>query len=112
MVIYAGNDDMLADVLDLGEPGGMLTASHLFGEEMHRMVDEPEHRREIEAGLAGRLPRPGGRAAGLHRQGGAEHDRVPRRRARGCRTSSSTQPSSAIVRAMLERHGMLSVAAG
>ncbi|HET9102858.1 MAG TPA: 4-hydroxy-tetrahydrodipicolinate synthase [Solirubrobacteraceae bacterium] len=52
MMIYAGNDDMLADVLDLGEAGGILTGSHLFGEEMHRMVDEPEHRREIEAGLA------------------------------------------------------------
>ncbi len=51
MVIYAGNDDMLADVLDLGEPGGILTGSHLFGEEMHRMVDEPERRREIDAGL-------------------------------------------------------------
>jgi 4-hydroxy-tetrahydrodipicolinate synthase len=51
MVIYAGNDDMLADVLDLGEPGGILTGSHIFGDEMHRMVDEPERRREIEAGL-------------------------------------------------------------
>ena len=49
--IYAGNDDMLVDVLELGEPGGVLTASHLFGEEMHRMVDEPEHRRAIDAGL-------------------------------------------------------------
>ena len=43
---------MLADVLDLGEPGGMLVASHIFGEEMRRMVDEPEHRREIHDGLA------------------------------------------------------------
>jgi 4-hydroxy-tetrahydrodipicolinate synthase len=50
--IYAGNDDLLADVLDLGEPGGVLVASHLFGEEMHRMVDEPERRREIDEGLA------------------------------------------------------------
>ena len=50
--IYAGNDDLLADVLDLGEPGGILVASHLFGEEMHRMVDEPEHRREIDRSLA------------------------------------------------------------
>lgn len=49
--IYAGNDDLLADVLDLGEPGGILVASHLFGEEMHRMVDEPEHRREIDESL-------------------------------------------------------------
>ncbi len=51
MVIYAGNDDMLADVLDLGEPGGVLTGSHLFGEQMRRMVDEPEHRSEIDASL-------------------------------------------------------------
>jgi len=49
--VYAGNDDLLADVLDMGEAGGILVASHLFGEEMHRMVDEPERRREIDAGL-------------------------------------------------------------
>jgi 4-hydroxy-tetrahydrodipicolinate synthase len=49
--IYAGNDDLLADVLDLGEPGGILVASHLFGEEMRRMVDEPDLRREIDASL-------------------------------------------------------------
>jgi 4-hydroxy-tetrahydrodipicolinate synthase len=46
--IYAGNDDLLADVLDLGEAGGICVASHLFGEEMHRMVDEPDRRREID----------------------------------------------------------------
>ena len=50
--IYAGNDDLLADVLDMGEPGGILVASHLFGEEMHRMVDEPARRREIDESLA------------------------------------------------------------
>jgi 4-hydroxy-tetrahydrodipicolinate synthase len=49
--IYAGNDDMLADVLDLGEPGGILTGSHLFGDQMRRMLDEPEHRREIDVTL-------------------------------------------------------------
>jgi 4-hydroxy-tetrahydrodipicolinate synthase len=49
--IYAGNDDLLADVLDLGEAGGILVASHLFGDEMRRMVDEPERRREIDASL-------------------------------------------------------------
>jgi 4-hydroxy-tetrahydrodipicolinate synthase len=51
MVIYAGNDDMLVDVLELGEAGGILVASHLFGDEMRRMVDEPERRREIDASL-------------------------------------------------------------
>jgi 4-hydroxy-tetrahydrodipicolinate synthase len=49
--IYAGNDDLLADVLDLGEPGGILVASHLVGEEMRRMVDEPDRRHEIDRSL-------------------------------------------------------------
>jgi 4-hydroxy-tetrahydrodipicolinate synthase len=49
--IYAGNDDMLADVLDLGEPGGICTSTHILGEEFHRMVDEPERRREIHESL-------------------------------------------------------------
>jgi len=51
LAIYAGNDDLLADVLDMGEPGGILVASHLFGPEMRRMVQEPEHRREIDRSL-------------------------------------------------------------
>jgi 4-hydroxy-tetrahydrodipicolinate synthase len=50
--IFAGNDDMLADVLDLGEAGGILVASHVVGPEMRRMVDEPENRREIHDSLA------------------------------------------------------------
>jgi 4-hydroxy-tetrahydrodipicolinate synthase len=109
--IYAGNDDMLADVLDLGEPGGVLTASHLFGDEMHRIVDEPGKRREIEAGLAdvyrdlaiaplacslkaalGMIGIP----VGAPRLPYVELDAAERE----------------IVHAMLERHGMLSVAAG
>ncbi len=52
LAIYAGNDDMLADVLDLGEAGGILVASHLFGEEMRRMVDEPDRRREVDRSLS------------------------------------------------------------
>jgi 4-hydroxy-tetrahydrodipicolinate synthase len=49
--VYAGNDDMLAEVLDLGGPGGILVASHVVGEAMHRMVDEPHRREEIDASL-------------------------------------------------------------
>jgi 4-hydroxy-tetrahydrodipicolinate synthase len=49
--VYAGNDDMLAEVLDLGGPGGILVASHVVGEAMHRMVDEPHRRTEIDASL-------------------------------------------------------------
>ena len=51
--LLAGNDDMLAPVLDMGGTGGVLVASHLVGEEMRRMLDEPDARqaiaREIEA---------------------------------------------------------------
>jgi 4-hydroxy-tetrahydrodipicolinate synthase len=49
--IYAGNDDLLADVLDMGEAGGILVAAHLLGEEMHRMADDPDRRREIDQSL-------------------------------------------------------------
>jgi len=50
--LLAGNDDMLAEVLDLGGTGGITVASHLFGGEMRRMIDEPERRGEIDASLA------------------------------------------------------------
>lgn len=49
--LYAGNDDILADVLDMGGAGGILVASHIVGPEMRRMVDEPEHRGEIARDL-------------------------------------------------------------
>jgi 4-hydroxy-tetrahydrodipicolinate synthase len=51
MDLLAGNDDILAEVMDLGGTGGILVASHLVGREMRRIVDEPERRREIEDGL-------------------------------------------------------------
>jgi 4-hydroxy-tetrahydrodipicolinate synthase len=49
--IYAGNDNVLARTLDLGGAGGVLVSSHIFGDEMRRMVDEPERRAEIDASL-------------------------------------------------------------
>jgi 4-hydroxy-tetrahydrodipicolinate synthase len=51
-LFYAGNDDMLAEVLDLGGKGGICVASHIVGDEMDRMVEEPENRREIHDRLA------------------------------------------------------------
>jgi 4-hydroxy-tetrahydrodipicolinate synthase len=51
MDLLAGNDDILARVMDMGGTGGILVASHLVGTEMRRIVDEPERREEIEAGL-------------------------------------------------------------
>ena len=49
--VYAGNDDVLARVLDMGGAGGILTASHFVGPEMQRMVSEPDQRAAIDAGL-------------------------------------------------------------
>jgi 4-hydroxy-tetrahydrodipicolinate synthase len=51
MNLLAGNDDILARVMDLGGTGGILVASHLVGREMRRIIDEPDHRQEIEDGL-------------------------------------------------------------
>jgi len=51
--LYAGNDDILARTLDLGGAGGICVASHVVGDEMRRMVDEPERRAEIDGALQG-----------------------------------------------------------
>jgi 4-hydroxy-tetrahydrodipicolinate synthase len=45
--LLAGNDDMLAEVMDKGGTGGILVSSHLIGREMRRIVDEPDSRHEI-----------------------------------------------------------------
>ena len=110
MVIYAGNDDMLVDVLELGEPGGILTGSHVFGDEMRRMVDEPERRREIDAGLQdvyrdlAIAPAACSLKAALGLMG------IPVGGPRLPYVELDAQ-ELAIVRAMLERHGMLATAA-
>jgi 4-hydroxy-tetrahydrodipicolinate synthase len=49
--LYAGNDEIVAATLDLGGCGGICVASHIAGQEMRAMVDEPERRAEIDARL-------------------------------------------------------------
>jgi 4-hydroxy-tetrahydrodipicolinate synthase len=110
MGVYAGNDDLLADVLDLGELGGILTSSHLFGAEMRRMVDEPDRRREIDAGLhdvyrdMAIAPAACSVKAALEMigvtVGGPRLPYVP-----------LDESERAVVRSMLERHGVLATAA-
>jgi 4-hydroxy-tetrahydrodipicolinate synthase len=51
MDLLAGNDDKLAHTLDVGGTGGILVASHLFGREMRRMIDEPDARDEVDESL-------------------------------------------------------------
>ena len=50
--IYAGNDDLFARTLDLGEAGGICVASHIVGPQMRRLVDEPENRAALDLVLA------------------------------------------------------------
>jgi 4-hydroxy-tetrahydrodipicolinate synthase len=107
--IYAGNDDLLADVLDLGEPGGVLVASHLFGTEMRRMVDEPEHRREIDQSLKDAYrdlaiaPMATTVKAALNLLGiSVGAPRLP--------YVELDEDETAVVRGLLERHGLLAAA--
>jgi 4-hydroxy-tetrahydrodipicolinate synthase len=108
MMIYAGNDDLLAPVLDLGEPGGVLTGSHLFGEEMRRMVDEPEHRSEIDAGLRDvyRDLAVTPLACSIKAALGMIGVPVGRPRLPYVEPDESEQ---SVIRALLERHGLLTV---
>jgi 4-hydroxy-tetrahydrodipicolinate synthase len=107
MDLLAGNDEMLADVLDMGGPGGILVASHVVGPEMRRMIDEPGARREIHESLQDVIealtvtsnPIPVKAALNLlgHDVGGLRLPMV-----------DATEEELAAVRAMLERHGLLS----
>src|SRR5215207_5455564 len=51
LAVLAGNDDILAANLDQGGAGGICVASHVVGDEMKRLFDEPDARAEIDAGL-------------------------------------------------------------
>lgn len=107
--VFAGNDDLLADVLDLDEAGGILVASHIVGPEMRRMVDEPEQRRAIHDSLgevfaamfctASPAPVKAALAMIGVRVGGV---RLP--------LVEVDEEQAAIVRGALERHGLLQTA--
>ena len=104
--LYAGNDEVFAHTLDLGGCGGILVASHLVGDQMRRMVDEPESRAEIDRSLReiyramGVTTNPIPVKAGLnllgHKVGGL---RLPMVEADASET--------AVVRAALENFGLL-----
>lgn len=105
--ILAGNDDILAATLDIGGPGGIMVASHLVGEEMRRMIDEPDRRAEIHDSLTDLFealavtsnPIPVKAALRMmgHEVGG---HRLP--------LVDATPEEQAVIRASLERHGLLS----
>ncbi len=93
--------------MELGGTGGILVASHLFGNEMKRIVEEPDARDEVQASLEDAFralsvttnPMPiksALRMAG-HRVGGFRLPMV-----------DVADEEEAEVRAMLERYGLLS----
>jgi 4-hydroxy-tetrahydrodipicolinate synthase len=109
MIIYAGNDDMLVDVLEMGEAGGILTCSHIFGEEMHRMVDEPENRREIDAGMQDVYRDMSIAPLACSNKAALKMIGVPVGKPRLPYVELDAD-EQAVVRVMLERHGMLAAA--
>jgi 4-hydroxy-tetrahydrodipicolinate synthase len=106
LTLYAGDDATFARTLDLGGAGGICVASHIVGNEMRRMVDEPEQRAEIDASLRDvyatlfMTSSPTCTKAALkllgHRAGGL---RLP--------LVEATEQELAEVHAMLVRHGLL-----
>jgi 4-hydroxy-tetrahydrodipicolinate synthase len=109
LALLAGNDDLLAEVLDMGGAGGICVASHVVGDEMKRMFTEPERRAEIDASLRDvyetlfLTSSPTCTKAALAMLG---HDvgglRLP--------MVEADESERAAVRAMLERHGLLDAA--
>jgi 4-hydroxy-tetrahydrodipicolinate synthase len=106
LALYAGDDGTLARTLDIGGAGGICVSSHIVGSEMRRMVDEPEHRDEIDASLRDvyetlfMTASPTCTKAALnmlgHEAGGL---RLP--------LVEATDEEAEAVRAMLQQHGLL-----
>jgi 4-hydroxy-tetrahydrodipicolinate synthase len=104
--IYAGNDEILLRTLEIGGCGGICVASHLVGDEMRRMVDEPENRAEIDASLrdvyaamgvtTNPIPVKAALELAGHKAGGL---RLP--------LVEADEDERAQIRAVLERHGLL-----
>jgi 4-hydroxy-tetrahydrodipicolinate synthase len=108
--LYAGNDDMLADVLDMGGKGGICVASHIVGDEMDRMVEEPDARREIHDRLADVFKTLFITASPIPLKAALKMLGLP---AGGLRLPlvEASEEEEAQIRAMLERQGLLEVAA-
>ena len=107
MDLLAGNDDMLARVLDLGGTGGILVSSHIVGREMRRMIDEPDTRQELHDELADVFKAmfvtssPTPVKAALDMLGlPAGTLRLP--------MVEASEEEKAVIRGALERHGLLS----
>ena len=104
--LLAGNDDMLAAVLNMGGTGGILVSSHIVGPELRRMIDEPVARPELHDSLRDVFealavaPAASSVKAALNMLG---HDAGPPR----LPLLEASDDEQAQIRAMLERRGLL-----
>ncbi len=111
LTLYAGDDGTFARALELGGAGVIAVSSHVVGDEMRRIAEEPEHRGEIDASLRDvyetlfMTASPTCTKAALnllgHNVGGL---RLP--------LLEAFDDELAVVKAMLERHGLLDALAG
>jgi 4-hydroxy-tetrahydrodipicolinate synthase len=109
--VYAGDDANFARCLDFGGAGGILVASHIVGDEMRRMVDEPDNRAAIDESLRDvyetlfMTSSPTCTKAALTMLGliPGEYLRLP--------MVPADDAERDAVRSMLERHGLLETAA-
>jgi 4-hydroxy-tetrahydrodipicolinate synthase len=107
--LYAGDDATFARALDMGGAGVISVASHIVGNEMRRMVDEPASRAEINSSLQDvyrtlfLTASPTCTKAALnmlgHNAGGLRLTLV-----------EATDEEAEAVRAMLQRHGLVPAA--
>jgi 4-hydroxy-tetrahydrodipicolinate synthase len=105
--LLAGNDEVLARTMDLGGTGGILVGSHLFGNEMKRIVEEPDARQEVHESLrdvyealsvtTNPMPIKAALRLAGHKVGGFRLPMV-----------DLSADEEAVVRTMLERHQLLS----
>ncbi len=104
--LYAGDDATFLRTLELGGAGVISVASHIVGDELRRMLDEPEQRAEIDASLQDvyrtlfLTSNPTCTKAALNLLG---------REAGGLRLPlvEANEEETSAVREMLERHGLL-----
>jgi 4-hydroxy-tetrahydrodipicolinate synthase len=104
--VYAGDDASFLRTLEFGGAGVISVASHIVGNEMRRMIDEPEQRAEIDGSLRDvyetlfLTSNPTCTKAALNMLGfDAGGLRLP--------LVAATSDEQAAVRQMLERHGLL-----
>ena len=105
--LLAGNDDVLAEVMDKGGEGGINVASHLVGVEMRRIIDEPDNRAAIHESLkpffeamsvtTNPMPVKTAMAMAGHPVGGFRLPMV-----------ECSDDEKAVIRGALEQHGLLS----